>query len=50
MQNPYVMRGFVSPSASKIAHSIPRRPDIIINELSVHAKTHDRPVQELTTP
>jgi hypothetical protein len=31
MQNPYVMRGFVSPSASKIAHSIPRR-SIIFSE------------------
>src|SRR5580704_2699151 len=26
MQNPYVIRRFVSPSALKITHSIPRRP------------------------
>jgi predicted phage terminase large subunit-like protein len=30
MQNSYVMRGFVSPSASKITHSIPRRPKYFI--------------------
>ncbi len=29
MQNPYVMAGFLGPSNSKIAHSIPRRPRIV---------------------
>ena len=45
IQNPYVMCGFVSPSASKIAHSIPRRPKY----LNVH-KSPEAIVDALRLP
>jgi len=38
MQNPYVIRRFVSPSALKTTHSIPRRP-IIIGYGEFHGQT-----------